>query len=81
MSTQLEPQLRHTPKGATPKDKEAAFRELRLGFDSRGLAALDVLDNFGQRTLIRFSGLERNPKLSPELFRFTPPAGADVVSD
>jgi outer membrane lipoprotein carrier protein len=67
--------------GATPKDKEAAFRELRLGFDSRGLAALDVLDNFGQRTLIRFSGLERNPKLSPELFRFTPPAGADVVSD
>jgi outer membrane lipoprotein carrier protein len=67
--------------GATPKDKEAAFRELRLGFDSRGLAALDVLDNFGQRTLIRFSALERNPKLSPELFRFTPPAGADVVSD
>jgi outer membrane lipoprotein carrier protein len=67
--------------GATPKDKDAAFRELRLGFDSGGLAALDLLDNFGQRTLIRFSKLERNPKLSPELFRFTPPAGADVVSD
>ena len=66
---------------ATPKDKDAAFRDLRLGFDGTGLAALEVFDNFGQRTLIRFSRLERNPKLSPELFRFTPPAGADVVSD
>jgi outer membrane lipoprotein carrier protein len=67
--------------GATPKDKESAFKELRLGFDAGGLAALDVIDNFGQRTVIRVSKLERNPKLSPELFRFTPPAGADVVSD
>jgi len=40
-----------------------------------------VFDNFGQRTVIRMSGFERNPKLSPELFRFTPPVGADVVSD
>jgi outer membrane lipoprotein carrier protein len=67
--------------GATPKDKDAAFRELRLGFDAAGLAALEVFDNFGQRTVIRFSKLERNPKLDPSLFRFTPPAGADVVSD
>ena len=67
--------------GATPKDKESAFKELRLGFDATGLVALDVFDNFGQRTVIRMSGFERNPKLNPELFRFTPPAGADVVSD
>jgi len=65
--------------GATPKDKDSAFSELRLGFDANGLAALQVLDNFGQRTLIRLSKLERNPKLAAELFRFTPPAGADVV--
>jgi outer membrane lipoprotein carrier protein len=67
--------------GATPKDKESAFRELRLGFDASGLAALDVIDNFGQRTVIRLSKLDRNPKLGPDLFRFTPPAGADVVTD
>jgi len=65
--------------GATPKDKDAAFSELRLGFDAGGLAALEVTDNFGQRTFIRLSKLERNPKLAAELFRFTPPAGADVV--
>ena len=60
---------------------ESAFTEIRLGFDAKGLAALEVYDNFGQRTLIRLAKLERNPKLPAELFRFTPPAGADVVGD
>jgi len=65
--------------GATPKDKDSAFSELKLGFDASGLAALEVIDNFGQHTSIRLAKLERNPKLGAELFRFTPPAGADVV--
>ena len=64
---------------ATPKDKDAAFSELRLGFDSGGLAALEVMDNFGQHTFIRMAKIERNPRLAAELFRFTPPPGADVV--
>jgi len=67
--------------GATPKDKDSAFSELRLGFDASGLAMLEVTDNFGQHTLIRLSKLQRNPKLGIELFRFTPPAGADVIGD
>jgi len=67
--------------GATPKDKESAFSDIRLGFDASGLAALEIWDNFGQRTRITLAGLERNPKLPPELFRFTPPKGADVIGD
>ncbi|HEX8010949.1 MAG TPA: outer membrane lipoprotein chaperone LolA [Casimicrobiaceae bacterium] len=67
--------------GATPKNKESSFTEIRLGFKGKELAALEVYDNFGQRTLIRLSKLERNPKLPADLFRFTPPAGADVVGD
>ena len=67
--------------GATPKDKESTFSDIRLGFDSSGLAALEIWDNFGQRTRIDFAGLERNPKLPPDLFEFTPPKGADVVGD
>jgi outer membrane lipoprotein carrier protein len=67
--------------GATPKDKESSFTEIRLGFDGAALAALDILDNFGQRTRIKLSKLERNPKLPPDLFKFTPPKGADVVGD
>jgi outer membrane lipoprotein carrier protein len=67
--------------GATPKDKDSTFSDIRLGFDASGLAALEIWDNFGQRTRIDFAGLERNPKLPPDLFLFTPPKGADVVGD
>ena len=67
--------------GATPKDKESSFTEIRLGFDASGLAALEIFDNFGQRTRIKLTKLERNPRLPPDLFKFTPPKGADVVGD
>ena len=67
--------------GATPKDKESSFSEIRLGFNSGGLAALEIMDNFGQRTLVSLFNLERNPKLGPDLFKFSPPKGADVVGE
>lgn len=67
--------------GATPKDKESAFSDIRLGFNASGLAALEIFDNFGQRTHIVLTGLERNPRLPADLFKFTPPKGADVVGD
>ena len=67
--------------GATPKDKESSFSEIRLGFDSSGLAALEVVDNFGQRTLISLLHMERNPKLASDLFKFSPPKGADVIGE
>ena len=67
--------------GATPLAKDAAFTEIRIGFDARGLAALEIVDAFGQKSLVRFSNVERNPKFAPELFRFAPPKGADVIGD
>ena len=39
----------------------------------------DILDSFGQRSLIRFTGLQANPTMSAAAFQFQPPAGADVV--
>ncbi len=67
--------------GATPIAKDAAFSEIRIGFDAKGLAALDVVDAFGQKSVVRFTNVERNPKLAPDLFRFSPPKGADVIGD
>jgi len=67
--------------GATPVAKDAAFSEIRIGFDAKGLAALDVVDAFGQKSVVRFTNVERNPKLAPDLFRFSPPKGADVIGD
>ncbi len=66
---------------AVPRSAEATFQKVRMGFGKSGLEAMDLLDGFGQLTLVRFSQVERNPKLPPELFRFTPPAGADIISD
>ncbi len=67
--------------GATPKATDAAFTEIRIGFDAKGLAALEIVDAFGQKSFVRFSNVERNPKFAPDLFRFAPPAGADVIGD
>ncbi len=64
---------------ATPLSKESTFSEIRLGFDATGLVALELFDAFGQKSVVRFTAFERNPKLSPELFKFTPPKGADVI--
>ncbi|MBA3774960.1 MAG: outer membrane lipoprotein chaperone LolA [Betaproteobacteria bacterium] len=66
---------------ATPLAKDATFSEIRLGFDGRNLAALELLDTFGQKSSVRFGNVERNPKLAPDLFRFVPPKGADVIGD
>ena len=67
--------------GATPLAQDAAFAEIRIGFDAKGLAALEIVDAFGQKSLVRFTQVERNPKFAPERFRFSPPKGADVIGD
>lgn len=67
---------------ARPKTKEGTFEWVRLGFTPQGvLKAMELQDNFGQTTVLTFSGLERNPKLASELFKFSLPEGADVISD
>ena len=43
------------------------------------MAALDILDSFGQRSLIRFTALQVNPAMPAAAFQFKLPAGADVV--
>ena len=67
---------------AKPKTKEGTFELVRLGFTPEGtLTAMELRDNFGQTTVLIFSGLEKNPRLAPGLFKFTPPESADVISD
>lgn len=66
---------------AVPKTRDTAFERIRLGFTRTGLAAMELRDQFGQVTVIRFADLERNVKLPPETFTFTPPKGADIISE
>ncbi|WP_114974188.1 outer membrane lipoprotein chaperone LolA [Rhodoferax ferrireducens] len=68
---------------ATPKSKEGQLQTVRVGFrageKSAELAALEILDSFGQRSLLSFSKVEVNPRLSADTFQFKTPAGADVI--
>jgi outer membrane lipoprotein carrier protein len=66
---------------AIPKSKDTSFERIRLGFGKAGLEAMELRDQFAQTTVIKFANVERNPKLSPDVFKFTPPKGADVITD
>lgn len=72
---------------ATPRAKDGQLLAVRVGFrageksalKSGQLAALEILDSFGQRSLLNFSQVEVNPKLPGDTFQFKPPKGADVI--
>ncbi len=64
---------------ATPKAAEGSFKSMRVGFKGKELAAVEIVDNFGQRSLLQFSDFVANAALPAQQFRFVPPAGADVV--
>jgi outer membrane lipoprotein carrier protein len=64
---------------ATPKARDGLFQSMRVGFRDKELAAVEIVDNFGQRSLLQFSRFKGNVAIAPDVFRFSPPAGADVV--
>lgn len=67
---------------AKPKTHDTSFENIRMGFDAQSeLVAVELLDAFGHKTILRFSGMQHNPSLSPSLFRFVPPKGADVLAE
>ncbi len=68
---------------ATPKTKDGQVQSITVGFreSAKGseLARLEILDSFGQRSVMSFSNFEVNPSLNTAGFQFKPPAGADVI--
>ena len=64
---------------ATPKVKEGQLHSMKAGFRGDELAALEILDSFGQRSVLTFNKMELNAAVSPDTFNFKPPQGADLV--
>ncbi|MDM0053642.1 outer membrane lipoprotein chaperone LolA [Variovorax sp. J22R115] len=64
---------------ATPKTKDGQLQSVQIGFQGEALASLEILDSFGQRSVLKFSNVEVNPALPGSTFVFKTPAGADVV--
>jgi outer membrane lipoprotein carrier protein len=40
---------------------------------------MELRDAFGNTTMLTFSGIQKNPSLPADAFRFAVPKGADVV--
>jgi outer membrane lipoprotein carrier protein len=66
---------------ALPKAQDTGFERVRLGLRGKVLAAMELHDSLGGRTVLHFSDLVANAALPADTFRFTPPAGADVLED
>jgi chaperone LolA len=64
---------------AVPRVREAGVERIAMGFADGLPQALEVLDAFERLSRFSLRAIERNPPLNDALFRFTAPAGADVV--
>ena len=66
---------------ATPKAADSSFARMKLGFRDGALVGMEIRDNFGHITILRFTRLTANVAIDPAAFRFTPPAGVDVIGE
>lgn len=72
---------------ATPRARDGQLQSVRVGLRAgeKGgvrtaeLAVLEIVDSFGQRSVLHFSHVQVNPAIPADTFRFKPPAGADVI--
>lgn len=64
---------------ATPKSKDGQLQSLRLGFRQGQLSTLEILDSFGQRSVMSFGALDTQTSFKPGHFQFQPPPGTDVI--
>jgi outer membrane lipoprotein carrier protein len=64
---------------ALPRQADSSFQSLKIGFKGSELAALEIVDGFGQRSRLDFSAVNANPQLPAGRFRFVLPAGADLI--
>jgi outer membrane lipoprotein carrier protein len=63
----------------TPLADTSDFELVFIGMNETGLAAMELRDNFGQATQIRFSEFEPGVLLDDSLFEFQVPDGVDVI--
>ncbi|MEY2685224.1 MAG: outer rane lipoprotein carrier protein LolA [Pseudomonadota bacterium] len=64
---------------ATPRTRDGTLQHIKLGFQGGQLSVLEVLDSFGQRSVLKFGLLNSQPGFKAGHFNFHPPAGADVI--
>ena len=74
--------LQATAKGQDKSGHDSSFNKIFMAFNAHDeLVEMKLNDMFGHTTVLRFSAMESNPRIPEQQFRFTPPKGADVLSD
>jgi len=72
---------------ATPKAKDGQLQSVRVGFrttvgpddSATTLEVLEILDSFGQRSVLTFADFKVNPPMMASTFQFSTPKGADLI--
>jgi len=64
-----------------PKNVDAGFSSIRLGFDKARLAEMQLEDNLGQNTHMMFRNVLRNAVIDPNVFDFISPPNIDVFDN
>ncbi len=64
-----------------PLEVGGGFTQLKLGFENRILARMEMTDAFGQRTEVILSDTELNPVLAASTFQIQAPEGVDIISN
>ncbi len=64
---------------AKPKAKDGTFKSVKIGFRGKTLASVEVIDAFGQRSLLQFNQFAGNVAISADAFVFKLPQGADLI--
>ena len=64
---------------AVPRVRDGPLQSVRVGFRGRDLAAIEIVDSFGQTSMLQFSAMLTNLPIGAERFRFSVPPGADLI--
>lgn len=63
---------------AVPKARDTSFEQISIGLRNGVPEAMELKDNFGQTSVLKFTSFQRNPALGAQQFKFDIPKGADV---
>lgn len=63
-----------------PKDEDAAYQKLMVGFKEKVISSLMLYDGLGNSTHLQLTNVKTNPSLNASVFEFSVPEGADLLS-
>ncbi len=63
----------------TPHTQDTEFSQIEFGMDGINIVQMELHDQFGQKTVIRFENSRTNVGIPDSKFEFSPPDNVDVI--